>query len=178
MNNLNSSTTPTLEQKTAPNGAGGQAATFDAFIPPEMATKAEAIGVKKATMGWRNTFFLSVMAGAFIAFGAIFATTVITGAGGQLTFGVTKLLAGLVFCLGLILVIALLTLPAAVSALFSRSPARMMLFAILFGACFTLLGLLLSHGANIPSGASIIVVAGIGYLVALGVKSSLVRMSF
>ena len=87
MNSQNGSTTPTGEQNT-----GGQAATFDAFIPPEMATKAEAVGVKKATMGWRNTFFLSVMAGAFIAFGAIFATTVITGASGQLTFGVTKLL--------------------------------------------------------------------------------------
>ena len=105
MNDSLISTAPTVEQKPSPNGANNQPATFDAFIPPEMATKAEAIGVKKATMGWRNTFFLAVMAGAFIAFGAIFATTVITGAGGQLTFGVTKLLGGLVFCLGLILVV-------------------------------------------------------------------------
>ena len=94
-----------MNHKPAPHVTVGQVATFDAFIPPEMATKAEAVGVKKATMGWRNTFFLAVMAGAFIAFGAIFATTVITGASGQLTFGMTKLLGGLVFCLGLILVI-------------------------------------------------------------------------
>jgi formate transporter len=79
--------------------------TLDAFIPPEMAAKAEDVGIKKATMGARNTFFLSVMAGQFIALGAIFATTVATGAGGQLTFGVTRLLTGLVFCLGLILVV-------------------------------------------------------------------------
>jgi formate transporter FocA len=79
--------------------------TLDAFIPPEMAVKAEDVGVKKATMGTRNTFFLSVMAGQFIALGAIFATTVVAGAGGQLPFGVTKLLTGLVFCLGLILVV-------------------------------------------------------------------------
>src|SRR5262245_26263333 len=79
--------------------------SLDAFIPPEMATKAEAIGVKKATMGWRITLALSVLAGAFIALGAIFATTVTAGAAGQLPFGVTRLLGGLVFCLGLILVV-------------------------------------------------------------------------
>lgn len=79
--------------------------TFDAFIPPEMAAKAEEIGVKKATMGPRNTFFLAVMAGAFIAMGAVFATIVSTGTGGAVPFGIAKLLTGLVFCLGLILVI-------------------------------------------------------------------------
>jgi formate transporter FocA len=79
--------------------------TLDAFIPPEMAAKAEDVGVKKATMGLRTTFFLSIMAGQFISLGAIFATTVATGASGQLPFGVAKLLTGLVFCLGLILVI-------------------------------------------------------------------------
>jgi formate/nitrite transporter len=45
------------------------------------------------------------MAGAFIALGAIFATTVTAGATGHLSFGVTRLLAGLVFCLGLVLVV-------------------------------------------------------------------------
>ena len=79
--------------------------SVDAFIPPEMAVKAEAIGVKKAIMGWRNTLALAVLAGAFIALGAIFATTVTTGASGQLTFGVGRLLGGLAFCLGLILVV-------------------------------------------------------------------------
>jgi formate transporter len=78
---------------------------FDAFIPPQMAAKAEEIGVAKATMGWRNTFALGVLAGAFIALGAIFATTVTVGAAGQLAFGVARVLGGLVFCLGLILVI-------------------------------------------------------------------------
>jgi len=81
------------------------AITLDAFIPPEMAAKAEEVGVKKATMGLRNTFFLAIMAGQFIALGAIFATTVATGTGGQLPFGITKLLTGLVFCVGLILVV-------------------------------------------------------------------------
>jgi len=78
---------------------------IDAFIPREMAVKAEAIGRKKAEMGKWNTLALSVLAGAFIGMGAVFATIVTTGASGELSFGVTKLLAGLVFSLGLILVI-------------------------------------------------------------------------
>ncbi len=78
---------------------------IDSFIPPEMATKAEAVGRKKAEMGMWNTLALSVLAGAFIGMGAVFATIVTTGASGELSFGITKLLAGLVFSLGLILVI-------------------------------------------------------------------------
>lgn len=105
MSDSKTSATPILEQKTAANGTNIPPVSLDAFIPPEMAAKAEAIGEKKATMGWRNTFMLAMMAGAFIAFGAIFATTVTTGASGQLTFGVGKLLGGVVFCLGLILVV-------------------------------------------------------------------------
>ena len=78
---------------------------IDAFIPPQMATKAEEIGVKKANMDWLTMFALAVLAGAFIALGAIFATTVTAGAADKLPFGVAKLLGGLVFSLGLILVV-------------------------------------------------------------------------
>lgn len=77
----------------------------DALLPPEMAAKAESVGIIKAKMGWRNLFLLAVLAGAFIALGAIFATTITTGASDRLTFGVAKLLGGLVFSLGLVLVI-------------------------------------------------------------------------
>lgn len=69
-----------------------------------MAERAEQIGIKKAAMGAGTTFVLAVLAGAFIALGAVFATTVTTGASG-LPFGVVKLLSGLVFCLGLVLVV-------------------------------------------------------------------------
>jgi formate transporter FocA len=85
--------------------AYNQPLSLDAFVPVEMAARAEEVGVKKASMGLRNTFFLAVMAGQFIALGAIFSTTVATGVSGQLGFGVGRLLAGLVFSLGLILVI-------------------------------------------------------------------------
>jgi formate transporter len=78
--------------------------SIDALLPPEMAQKAEAIGVKKAGMPFWPQFALSILAGAFIALGAIFATTVSAGAG-ALPYGVARLLAGSVFTLGLILVI-------------------------------------------------------------------------
>jgi formate/nitrite transporter len=99
------STQPLQEKITLLQPIYMQPITLDAFVPKEMAAKAEEMGVVKATMGVRTTFFLAIMAGQFIALGAIFATTVATGAAGQLTFGVAKLLTGLVFSLGLILVI-------------------------------------------------------------------------
>jgi formate transporter len=79
--------------------------TFDALLPPAMAVKAEQVGVNKANLEAISTFMLAVLAGAFIALGAVFATTVTAGASGVLPYGVTKLLGGLVFCLGLILVV-------------------------------------------------------------------------
>lgn len=90
---------------------------IDALLPPEMAARAEAIGVRKAEMPFLKMFMLAVLAGAFISLGAIFSTTVSAGSmtfmaqsgglaySGSLPFGVTRLLAGLVFCLGLILVV-------------------------------------------------------------------------
>lgn len=79
--------------------------SLDALIPAEMAKKAENVGVAKANLGPYRMFALAVLAGAFIAMGAVFMTTVTTGAAGELTFGVTKLIGGVSFCLGLILVV-------------------------------------------------------------------------
>lgn len=79
--------------------------SFESLLPPAMAHKAEDVGVAKANLAFPTMLFLSVLAGAFIAMGAIFATTATAGATGLLSFGVTRLLGGLVFCLGLILVI-------------------------------------------------------------------------
>jgi formate transporter len=76
---------------------------IDALVPRDMARKAETSGVAKATLGPLRMFALAVLAGAFIALGAIFATTVTTGS--TLPFGLTRLLSGLAFCLGLILVV-------------------------------------------------------------------------
>jgi formate transporter len=78
---------------------------LDALLPAEMAARAEQAGVKKAAMDAVGMFVLAVLAGAFIGLGALFATTVTSGAGDSLPYGVTRLLAGVVFSLGLILVI-------------------------------------------------------------------------
>lgn len=78
---------------------------MDAFLPPEMAVRAEEVGARKAVQRGDSLFVLSVLAGAFIALGAVFATTVVAGADKAIPYGVTRLLAGVVFSLGLILVI-------------------------------------------------------------------------
>lgn len=77
---------------------------IDALLPAEMAVRAEYLGVRKAENSVTKTFSLAVLAGAFISFGGIFATTTAAGAS-SLPFGIAKLLTGLVFCLGLILVV-------------------------------------------------------------------------
>jgi formate transporter FocA len=70
-----------------------------------MAVRAEDIGVAKAHLNTRRMFALGVLAGAFIALGAVFATIVATGVSGVLPYGLSRLLIGLAFCLGLILVV-------------------------------------------------------------------------
>jgi formate transporter len=76
----------------------------DALPPREMACKAEDVGAVKAGLGFADTFALGLLAGAFIAMGAVFATTVTAG-GTALPYGVARLLGGLAFSLGLILVV-------------------------------------------------------------------------
>ena len=77
---------------------------FDALLPQEMADKAAAIGVRKATLPFWTLLSLAILAGAFISLGAMFATTVAAGTS-VLPYGVARLLIGLVFCLGLVLVV-------------------------------------------------------------------------
>jgi len=78
---------------------------IDALLPAEMAVRAEGIGVRKAAMPFWTVLTLSILAGAFIALGAIFSTTVAGGLSGAVPFGIARLLIGLAFCLGLILVV-------------------------------------------------------------------------
>jgi len=78
--------------------------SFDAFPPPAMAAKAESVGVEKARLDFLSMFALAILAGAYIAIGAIFCTTVLAE-GSALPFGLGRLLGGLVFSTGLILVV-------------------------------------------------------------------------
>lgn len=81
------------------------AVSFDSHLPPQVAARAEDIGVKKGNLDFLSMFMLAILAGAFIGFGAIFYTTVVTGISDKVGFGITKLLGGLAFSLGLILVV-------------------------------------------------------------------------
>jgi formate/nitrite transporter len=84
--------------------AGFSPSALDALPPPAMAGRAEDVGTTKSSLDTVTTLALAVLAGAFIAMGAVFSTTAATGAA-ELPYGVGRLLAGLAFSLGLILVV-------------------------------------------------------------------------
>ena len=77
--------------------------TIDAFTPPEIAEHMENIGVQKAKLDFWSMITLAVLAGFFIGFGAELFTITVTNSG--LGYGLNKLVGGLVFSLGLILVV-------------------------------------------------------------------------
>jgi len=77
----------------------------------------------------------------------------------------------LVRVVGIVMVIALLTLPAAVAGNMSGNIRQMMLLAVLLCASFVVLGLGVSYNLDLPSGPVIIVIAALVYLlVLLGAK--------
>jgi len=78
--------------------------SFEALLPPAMAEKAEQIGIKKANSDFWTLLVLGILAGAFVALGAIFATATTAGAS-SLPYGIVRLIMGLAFSVGLILVI-------------------------------------------------------------------------
>ena len=77
--------------------------TIDAYRPPAIAKRVEAAGVAKVHLGFLQTLTLAVLAGAFISFGAMLFTLVMTG--NDLGLGLGRLVGGIAFSLGLILVI-------------------------------------------------------------------------
>ncbi len=80
-----------------------RASDFDAYAPPEVAARVESAGVTKAKLPVFRTLTLGVLAGAFIAFGGMFYTLVLVGS--DLGLGPGRLLGGIAFSLGLILVV-------------------------------------------------------------------------
>jgi formate/nitrite transporter len=79
-------------------------AGLDALLPPAMAHRAEEVGIQKAAMDGARLLALAVLAGAFIALGGVFSTTALAGTA-DVPWGPARVLAGIVFSLGLILVI-------------------------------------------------------------------------
>ncbi len=76
---------------------------FDAFSPKEIAARVETIGVAKARMPLLSMLMLSVLAGAFIGFGALY--FVLVKSDPSLGFAASQVLGGVAFALGLILVV-------------------------------------------------------------------------
>jgi len=85
------------------NEVGGPNYSIDAYKPHEIAKLVESGGVAKANLPLLKMATLGVLAGAFIAFGAMFYTLVLTGS--HFGFGPGRLLGGVAFSLGLILVL-------------------------------------------------------------------------
>ncbi len=81
----------------------------------------------------------------------------------------------LIQVVGIILVIALLTLPAATARYYAHSLVHMMILASVLGALFTTSGLIVSYQPNLPAGATIIVIAGLAYLFATILKGFAAR---
>lgn len=92
------------ESMTEPLQRPSDAHAIDALMPTEMALACEAAGASKAARDTLALVVLGVLAGAFIALGAVFMTVVLAGSS-ELPWGVARLLGGLAFSLGLILVI-------------------------------------------------------------------------
>lgn len=76
---------------------------FDAFSPPEIAERVATVGVAKARLPLRSMVMLSILAGAFIGLGALY--YVIVASDPSLGFAQARVLGGLVFSLGLVLVV-------------------------------------------------------------------------
>lgn len=81
----------------------GRIQTNDAYTPKQVAERARKAGIAKANLDFWTMFLLAILAGLFIGLGAELCTLVITGI--DVGFGLTKLLGGLVFSLGLVLVV-------------------------------------------------------------------------
>src|SRR5688572_6455437 len=77
---------------------------LDALLPPEMARRAEEVGAAKVSMERGRLLALAVLAGTFIALGAIFSTVALAGSK-DAPWGATRVLAGAVFSVGLVLVV-------------------------------------------------------------------------
>jgi len=73
---------------------------------------------------------------------------------------------------GLIMVIALLTIPAAISGMFNRRLSRMMVWAVVLGIVFTTAGLMAAWQWNLTSGAAVILSAAVCYFLALAWKKT------
>src|SRR5574341_377127 len=80
-----------------------QVVDIEAYSPPQIALRIDRVATAKAKLSFAQTFILGILAGVYIGIGAQFATLVISDS--TLHFGLNSLIAGIVFSLGLMLVV-------------------------------------------------------------------------
>lgn len=78
---------------------------LSSFTPAQMLEKASTAGIAKSKLDFWPMLLLAILAGMYIAFGGVFSTVVATGTMAAWPYGVVKLLQGIVFSTGLILVV-------------------------------------------------------------------------
>ena len=78
---------------------------------------------------------------------------------------------------GLILVIALLTIPIYIGQKISNSLAQMMILSGILSSIFTLIGLYISYSYDITSGASIILTSAVALLLYLVIEKSIKKLN-
>jgi formate transporter len=93
-----------VKDNSVPGQPAAPVSVVDSLVPKDMALKAETIGIAKAHLDFLSMSGLGVLAGSFIALGAIFATVALTGTS-AVPYGWARVVAGVVFSLGLILVV-------------------------------------------------------------------------
>ncbi len=161
--------------------------SIDNLMPRDVALRAENAGVIKANLDVFSTVMLALLAGAFIGFGAVFSTTVMTGNGLdgalKLPFGLMRLCGGVAFCLGLILVTiagaemftgnVLLVMAAASRKISAHKLLRN--WVIVFGGNF--LGAALTSGLVFLSGQYLLLRGQVG-ITALDIAESKCELTF
>jgi|SRR6187397_1756218 formate transporter len=85
-----------MNDRPPPSPPDIQLVTFDAIMPAAMAVRAKQAGAARAAIDPLTLLVLSVLAGAFVAFGAVAATTVSAGAG-ELPYGIGSIMVAAVY---------------------------------------------------------------------------------
>ena len=82
----------------------------------------------------------------------------------------------LVKVVGVVLVLAMLAIPAAIANLFTTRLSTMMLWATIIGLAATMLGIVVSVQYDLPPGASIVIIMGLSFISSLVVRSLTTRL--
>ncbi len=79
----------------------------------------------------------------------------------------------LIKLVGIILIIALMTIPPSIARFYVKSFSRLIIDSVFLGLIFSLLGLTISYYYNIPSGATIIIVSIVAYIISMFIKKAI-----